>query len=161
MSEHEYQTYIRDLLALPDIQRLKQTIAHWKQDRFSHNFAVGKLSFRLAKLFHANVAVAARAGFLHDWYHGHAPHRQRFAFDGADQHHFRISHEAASKYGENPAVLHAIRTHFWPWGRTMPKTREAWIVWMADNIIWVDDIWQSLKRVWPARERHVVRGERA
>ncbi len=146
----EYESYIADLLQHEDVQKLRQTNAHWHRDRFTHCYAVGKLSFRLARLFHANGTVAARAGFLHDWYHGHQPGRKRFV--NADQHHFRISHEAASKYGEHGDVLHAIRTHFWPWGRTLPKTREAWIVWMADNIIWVVDIWQSLKHVWPARE---------
>lgn len=145
MTRTDFEQYVRDLLDHPDVQGLHNTIAHWRRDRFDHNYAVGKLSYRLAKLFHANIAVAARAGFLHDWYHGHAPGRKRFI--NADQHHFRISHEAAQKYGEHPRILHAIRTHFWPWGRTLPKTREAWIVWMADNIIWLDDIWQSLKLI--------------
>lgn len=141
-----YLEYIQDLLQHPDVQRLKETgDHHWKRDRFSHCYAVGKLSFRMAKVFQANLTVAARAGFLHDWYHGHPPDRQRFA--NADQHHFRISYKAAADYGENAAVLHAIRTHFWPWGRTMPKTREAWIVWMADNVIWMDDILYSVKVV--------------
>lgn len=156
MSAQEFEFYIQDLLELPDVQRLHQTNAHWRRDRFAHCFAVGKLSYRLAKLFHANVATAARGGFLHDWYHGHQPERKRFV--NADQHHFRISHEAASKYGEHPSVLHAIRTHFWPWGRTIPKTREAWIVWMADNIIWLDDIVVSLKQVMREGFHYMVYG---
>lgn len=151
MSAHEYESYINDLLAQPDIQKLHQTMAHWRRDRFEHNYAVGKLSYHLAKLFHANVVVATRGGFLHDWYHGHPPDRKRFNWQHSDQHHFRISHEAASNYGEHPRVLHAIRTHFWPWGRTLPKTREAWIVWMADNLVWLDDYWHGLKEV--TRER--------
>ncbi len=150
MSPKVYHEYIEDLLQLPDVQRLRETTDHhWKRNRFSHCYAVGKLSFRLAKMVHANVTVAARAGFIHDWYHGHHPDRQYFV--NADQHHFRISHQAAQKYGEHPRVLHAIRTHFWPWGRSAPKTREAWIVWMADNIIWFGDIGYSLKvmfRTW-------------
>ncbi len=145
MSVREFEFYVHDLLDHPDVLRLRQTTAHWRRDRFEHCYAVGKLSYRLAKFFHATVAVAARGGMLHDWYHGHQPGRKRFV--NADQHHFRISHEAAANYGEHPTVLHAIRTHFWPWGRTMPRTREAWIVWMADNIIWLDDIWQSMKVV--------------
>jgi putative nucleotidyltransferase with HDIG domain len=152
----EFEHYIGDLLVLPDVQELQQTNAHWHRNRFQHNYAVGKLSYRLAKWFHANMVVAARAGFLHDWYHGHAPGRKRFI--NADQHHFRIAHEAASKYGEHPRVLHAIRTHFWPWGRTAPKTREAWIVWMADNIIWFDDIWYSFKLIWRRSWRTLIYG---
>ncbi|MBI5404596.1 MAG: HD domain-containing protein [Candidatus Kerfeldbacteria bacterium] len=151
MNAGEYENYISDLLVHDDIQKLRLTSAHWRRDRFEHNYAVGKLSYRLAKILHANVAVAARGGFLHDWYHGHAPGRKRFSFEHSDQHHFRISHEAASNYGEHPRVLHAIRTHFWPWGRMLPKTREAWIVWMADNLIWFEDHWYGLTHA--VRER--------
>jgi HD superfamily phosphodiesterase len=143
MSVKTYHSYIQDLLDHPDVQRLKDTTNHhWKRDRFAHCYAVGRFSYRLARLFHANITVAARAGFLHDWYHGHAPERKHFV--RPDQHHFRISHQAASQYGESEAILHAIRTHMWPWGRTMPRTREAWIVWMADNLVWFADAWHSI-----------------
>src|SRR5436190_22715545 len=135
MTTASYENFICDLLTQPDIQQLRETKNHhWKRDRFSHCYAVGKLSYRMAKIFHANANTAARAGFLHDWYHGHMPGRKHFT--NADQHHFRISHQAAQNNGEHPHVLHAIRTHFWPWGRMVPKTREAWIVWMADNLVW-------------------------
>lgn len=158
MSYREFEQYVDDLLRLPDVQRLRQTNAHWRRNRFDHNMAVGKLSYRLAKFFHANVATATRAGFLHDWYHGHRVDRKRFSFEFSDQHHFRIAHEAAKNYGEHASILHAIRTHFWPWGRVLPKTREAWIVWMADNIIWLDDIWQSLKVVSREGMQYIVYG---
>jgi uncharacterized protein len=143
MKSAHYEDYIQDLLRHPDILRLQNTNAHWHRDRLAHCYAVGKMSYRLAKLVHANRTVAARAGFLHDWYHGHQPDRQRFV--NADNHHFRISVQAAENYGEHPKVLHAVRTHFWPWGRTMPKTSEAWIVWMADNIVWFEDLFVSFK----------------
>lgn len=159
MSVREFESYIGDLIQHPDVQRLHQTVAHWRRDRFEHNYAVGKLSYRLAKLFHANVAVAARAGFLHDWYHGHRVDRKRFSFEFSDQHHFRISHEAASNYGEHPRILHAIRTHFWPWGRMLPKTREAWIVWMADNLVWVGDYWHGIKLVTREGKNYLMYGQ--
>lgn len=147
-----YEDYICDLLANEDIQRLKDTADHhWKRDRFSHCYAVGKLSFRLAKFFQANASTAARAGFLHDWFHGHPPDWKPFV--RPDRHHFRQAHQAAEQHGEHHSVLHAIRTHFWPWGRMAPKTREAWIVWMADNLVWVDDIWYSLKLSLPSRRQ--------
>lgn len=144
MTVASYEFYIRDLLTHPDIQKLRMTTNHhWKRDRLAHCYAVGKLAYRMARFFHANATVAARGGFLHDWYHGHMPERKYFV--NADQHHFRISVDAAKKYGEHRRVIHTIRTHFWPWGRTVPKTREAWIVWMADNLVWAADFAQSFK----------------
>lgn len=143
MSTSRYEDHIRDLLNHQDIQRLKETKNHhWKRDRFAHSYAVGKLSYHLAKIFHGNATVAARGGFLHDWFHGHPPDWKPFV--RPDRHHFRKSHQAAEENGEHPRVLHTIRTHFWPWGRMLPKTREAWIVWMADNLVWFSDIGGSL-----------------
>lgn len=143
MAPRDFTSYIADLLEHEDIQDLRRTNAHWRRDRFAHNLAVGKLAFHLTRLVNGNLTVAARGGFLHDWYHGHVPGRKPFV--QPDQHHFRIAHEAAAKYGEHPLVLHVIRTHFWPYGRVMPKTREAWMVWMADNLVWVADLVHSVK----------------
>jgi uncharacterized protein len=140
-----FEQYVQDLLDHPPFQELHQHAGHhFKRSRFAHSYAVGKLSYRLARIFHANVTVAARAGLLHDWYYDRHPHFKRVT--NPDMHHFRQSVETAGQYGESPEVLHAIRTHMWPWGRIIPRTREAWIVWVADNIIWVVDLWQSLKQ---------------
>ena len=158
MTIKSYQEYIQDLLEHEDIQRLRDTNAHWRRDRLTHCYAVGKLSYRLARFFHANVTVATRAGFVHDWYHGHQPDRKRFV--NPDGHHFRQSVEAASEYGESPAIVDAIRTHMWPWGRKMPSTREAWIVWSADNVIWLVDIWQSIKMIGRDRAKELLYGNR-
>ncbi|MBI3573411.1 MAG: HD domain-containing protein [Candidatus Kerfeldbacteria bacterium] len=139
-----YEHYIRDLLQHPDILELHRAEAHhFRRSRFVHCYAVGKLAYRLAVLTHANVTVTARAGFLHDWYHETHPHFRRLI--DPDTHHFRQSVEAAKNYGESPEVLSAIRTHMWPWGRKRPRSREAWIVWVADNLTYVVDAWQSLK----------------
>lgn len=145
MRIREFESYVRDLLDHPDVQRLHDARRHhFRRSRFEHSYAVGKLSFRLAKIFHGNAAVAARAGLLHDWYHDHDPHYRKWL--RPDTHHFRKSVEAATAYGEHPAVIHAIRTHYWPYGRMTPRTREAWIVWMSDNLIWLVDGWQSFKQ---------------
>lgn len=139
-----YEEYIADLLVHQDIQRLKETTDHHgKRDRLTHTYAVGKLAYRMATIFHANVNVAARSGFLHDWYHGHKPDRKYFI--NADNKHSKISHQAAQDYGEHPRILHAIRAHFWPYSGVLPRTREAWIVWSADILVWFADWWQSLK----------------
>ncbi len=159
MSTQAFEHYITDLLAHEDIQALRETKAHWEDNRFSHCYAVGKLSFRLAQLLNGNLTVAARGGFLHDWYHGHRPDRKRFSFQYSDHHHYRISVEAASKYGEHPMIIHTIRTHFWPWGRVRPKTREAWIVWSADNIVWVFDHFHALTAFLRRGYRNFIYGE--
>lgn len=144
MTVASFETYIRDLLDHPDVQRLKEgELHHFRRSRFVHSYAVAKLSYRIARLTHANAAVAARGGMLHDWYHDHDPHYKKWL--RPDTHHFRKAVEAARAYGEAEQVIQTIRTHYWPYGRELPQTREAWIVWLADNIIWLVDWWQSVK----------------
>lgn len=155
MRVKNFQEIVADLLAHPDVQRLGLAERHhFRRSRLEHSIAVGKLSYRLARLIQANVVVASRAGLLHDWYHDHDPHFRKWI--RPDTHHFRKSVAAAEAYGEPPAVLHAIRTHYWPYGRKIPRTREAWIVWLADNIIWLVDGWQSLKYFWLVYERRAA-----
>jgi len=146
MRIREFELYVRDLLDHPEIQRLRQAERHhFRRNRFEHSYAVAKLAWRMTKVLQGNAYVAARAGLLHDWYHDHDPHFRKWF--RPDTHHFRKSVAAATAYGEHDQVIHAIRTHYWPYGRMIPRTREAWMVWMADNLIWVVDGWQSLKQV--------------
>ena len=157
MKIREFELYIQDLLDHPEVQRLHQvTQHHFSRNRYEHSYAVAKLSYRLTRLVHGNAMIAARAGFLHDWYHDHDPHFRKWF--RPDTHHFRKSVEAASAYGEHDEVIHAIRTHYWPYGRMMPRTREAWIVWMSDNLIWFVDAWQSLKRSLQHNWRYLIHG---
>lgn len=140
-----YETYIADLLDHPGVRRLHDIKRHhWLRSRFEHSYAVGKLAFRMARAVHANVHVSARAGLLHDWYY-----RQRHPQHPKvkpDPVHYHTAARAAAGYGEPAPVLHAIQTHMWPYGRMIPRTREAWIVWSADNLVYLSDVWQSVKR---------------
>lgn len=152
MKRPTFNECVQDLLERPEIKRLaEKRFHHFLENRLEHSIAVAKLSYRLARVLFADEVIAARAGILHDWYEeDRAEHRNRI---GANVHHYRISVENAKKLGESEEVLHAVQVHFWPYGRKSPKTREAWIVWMADNIAWLTDFFKSSKKVAKASAR--------
>jgi putative nucleotidyltransferase with HDIG domain len=152
MKRPNFDECVRDLLERPEIRKLKEIrFHHFLESRLDHSVAVAKLAYRMARVFFADEVICARAGVLHDWYEENLPeHRNRI---GANVHHYRISLENARRLDESEEVLHAIEVHFWPYGRRVPRTREAWIVWMADNISWLTDFFKSSKKVAKASAR--------
>lgn len=117
---------------------------HFLQSRYEHSVATARLTFHISRLLRANVRTATRAALLHDWYfESRDQHRNRV---GADVHHYRISAANARGIGESKQVVDAITTHMWPYGRVAPRTLEAWIVWMSDNVTWLTDLFASLRK---------------
>lgn len=134
---NRYAGPIADLIERPEILRLHRREAHhFLQSRYEHSLATARLSYYASRILRADVRVTTRAAFLHDWYfEARDDHANRV---GANVHHYRISAANARGIGEATPVIEAIESHMWPWGNR-PRTREAWIVWMADNITWLTD----------------------
>ncbi|MBI4089958.1 MAG: HDIG domain-containing protein [Candidatus Kerfeldbacteria bacterium] len=134
-----FSSCVDDLLRRPEIRRLALRRAHhFSRNRLQHCLAVAKLSFYTARLIGADSRTCARAALLHDWYfENRGEHRNRV---GANVHHPQIAADNARGLGEPTAVIDIIQTHMWPYGGRTPRSVEAWIVWMADNLVWVTDL---------------------
>ena len=93
------------------------------QNVLKHSLEVGHIAGMLAAELGANVAVAKRAGLLHDI--GKAVDQTQ---EGT---HIQLGVEIASRYGEKPEVIHAIESHH---DDIVANTIEAVLVKVADAI---------------------------
>jgi len=93
------------------------------QNVLKHSLEVGHIAGMLAAELGANVAVAKRAGLLHDI--GKAVDQTQ---EGT---HIQLGVDLASRYGEKPEVLHAIEAHH---DDVTANTIEAVLVKLADAI---------------------------
>ena len=93
------------------------------QNVLDHSLEVSYISGLIAAEIGADVKQAKRAGLLHDI--GKALDHE---FEGS---HVQLGADAAKKYRESEAVVHAIRAHH---GDIEPKTTVAFIVQAADAI---------------------------
>ncbi|MFH0829090.1 MAG: HDIG domain-containing metalloprotein [Candidatus Kerfeldbacteria bacterium] len=155
-----FDEYTFDLLQNRDIQRLARRKAHhFAVNRLEHSLAAARFSYVVARLLNANARICARAGLLHDWFFENRDEHQNRA--GANIHHYKISAANARGIGEPEAVIRAIETHMWLYVRGRPRSKEAWIVWMADNVVWLTDGVWSLIRYTKKKLRNFIYGPSA
>ena len=93
------------------------------QNVLKHSLEVGQIAGMLAAELGANVAVAKRAGLLHDI--GKAVDQTQ---EGT---HIQLGVEIANRFGEKPEVVHAIEAHH---DDVVANTIEAVLVKVADAI---------------------------
>ena len=136
MAINEFKEYVNDLLQDKQlINRIIDYPAHRFSDhtskygtgRLAHCLRVSFLCYKLANVLKLNRKACARAGFLHDIGYGtdESPGMQVIM-------HSFYSAEIARNRNEMD-VAEIIESHMFPLGR-VPKSREAFILWIVDKI---------------------------
>ena len=132
----KYAGIIKELLRDPRIRKMQEYSQHRTSNSLQHSIHVAKVSFALAEKLRLRIdeEVLAMGAILHDYYlydikeegfsdYGHGTKHPQTALDNAMK-EFKLSQKEQN----------IIRSHMWP--LTLfhpPKSKEAWIVCMADK----------------------------
>ncbi|MDP9312434.1 MAG: HD domain-containing protein [Chloroflexota bacterium] len=120
--------FVTDLLDHPKVVETQQHMHH-SISKHDHLARTARISYKLARLMRADIRVCVRAAMIHDI-------DSRL---GTLTTHGRIAAAWAAAQGECDEVCHAIETHMYPFG-PKPRTREAWVVSLADKAASITDL---------------------
>ena len=140
---------ISDLLAHPKVVETRSHIHH-SISKHDHLLRSARFSYKLARLMRADIRTCVRAAIIHDI----------GSREGTLRTHGRIAADWAAAQGEDHAVCHAIETHMYPLGPA-PRTREAWVVSLADKAASLTDLTICVTGIFTGRTWHRRRTLRA
>ena len=132
----EFTYQISDLLLAPEVQALRTWSHHQKVTRYEHALLVAQLSYRVARNLGWDQRAAARCGMLHDLYPGETQCSGPGSFlRHAWDHPGRAVRNAGQVTELTEKERNIIESHMWPMCRTLPRSREAWLVNLVDTFV--------------------------
>ncbi len=135
----EMQSVLHDILSNSAVRKMKKYMQHGRVSTYEHCKNVAKLSYDINRIFSlkANLRVLLTGAMLHDFYlydwhdydgGSHQLHGFRHAKTALDN--------AIKHFGIDEKTGSVIYSHMWPLNlRRIPKSKEAWIVCIADKCV--------------------------
>lgn len=150
--DKEYLSYVEDLLATEEVQKLSEFVQHMHSTRLEHSISVSYQSYRLAKRWNGDAKATARAGLLHDLFY--YDWRTTKFDEGTHAYvHPRIACKNAEKITElSELEKDIIIKHMWGATIAPPKYKESYIVTLVDKYCAIQEatspIVESLRLKW-------------
>ncbi len=149
VNQTSYLACVEDLISTHQVESMKQWQHHFSVTAYEHSLFVSYVSFRLARRLRCDYRMAARMGLLHDLYlydsHDPSAHPGNQCFD----HPVAALNNARTLLKLSEKEENIIISHMWPLAKTMPHSKEALIVNLADKIcatLEVSSLWR-IKRI--------------
>jgi uncharacterized protein len=150
----EYRSYVDDLLATPQVQKLAEYTQHHYTDRLQHSITVSYDSYLLGKKLHLNCRALARAGLLHDMFY-YDWRNTKFDLGTHAYIHPRIAvHNAEKITPLSDMERDIILKHMFGATAALPRYKESWVVSLVDDYAAVKEFskptarrqWRELKK---------------
>ncbi|MDZ5588855.1 HD domain-containing protein [Enterococcus cecorum] len=129
----EYLSYVGDLLATEEVQKLAEFTQHFYSTRLDHSISVSYYSYKITKKFGWNAKATARAGVLHDLFF-YDWRTTKFDEGTHAYMHPRIAVKNAEKITElSDLEKDIIIKHMWGATIAPPRYKEGYVVTMVDK----------------------------
>ena len=138
MLKAEFEEILEPILRNQRVQMMKKFIQHGNTSTFQHCRSVAETSDRLNERFRLGadrrtliLSAMLHDFYLYDWHSVDDGSHRRHGF-----HHARRARDnAVREFGVDRKIQSVIDSHMWPLNPLrIPKSREAWILWVADKI---------------------------
>lgn len=112
-----------------------KNIVHHGDTRFNHSIRVAYIAFLMSKGLGFDTKSVIRAGTLHDFF------LERDDKNIATEAKMFINHPSIAKenainyFGVNEKEQNIIESHMFPASSVAPKSKEAWLVTLADKLV--------------------------
>lgn len=140
-----FRGYVAEIAERPEIQPMKETPQHKGGTSFEHCVNVAFESYRLAKKlgWRVDLRSLARGAMLHDFYL-YDTETMPYSDWRHSLVHPKIALENAQRiWPLNDVERNIILSHMWPIpGAPLPRSREAWLVNVADTLC----AWREIRK---------------
>lgn len=132
-NDKEFMSVAKPIFTHNEFLKTK-SIVHHGNTRYNHSVRVSYIAYKLAKILGCDVTSTIRGGALHDFF---LVRDDKNILTSAKMfvEHPTIAKENAIKYfAINEKEQNIIEAHMFPTSSVLPKSKEAWIVTIADKI---------------------------
>lgn len=138
-NDREYMSYVENLLAKPEVQKLSQYQQHHFGTRLDHVITVSYESYKIAKKMDLDAKATARAGLLHDLFY-YDWRDTKFNLGTHAWIHPRVAVRNAEKITKlSDKEKDIIIKHMWGATLLPPKYPEGYIVTIVDKLSAVEE----------------------
>ena len=138
---------VEDLIDTPQVQSMRSLPHHPGVNCYEHSVFVAYVAFRLGRRWGLNYRSCARAGLLHDLYlyrwNDQSAHPGLQCFD----HPVFALRNASRLTSLSKLERNIILAHMWPLALHLPRSREAWVVSLADKLCATAEVVQLFRRM--------------
>ena len=133
INQNSYLRCVDDLLSTDQVASMRQWRHHFSATTYDHSLFVSYVACRIARRWNCDYRMAARMGLLHDLYLYDGHDRTAYPGNHCFYHPAAALNNARELVEMSEKEENIIVSHMWPLAKTMPRSREALIVNVADK----------------------------
>ena len=152
-NKRAFASYIHQLSQSEEVQRLRTFRHHKEINRYDHAMLVAFLSFALCRRWGWDDYAAARAGLLHDLFWSECDGTFTLCLNHPET---ACRNAEALTGGLSAKERNIILSHMWPAGRHLPRSREAWMVDLVDDLVCFMDLANKSQRYCRHLDRYLT-----